>query len=508
MRKIREILRLHHEGFSTRKIAQSVAASHSTVMDILRRTAAAGFGWPLPEGVDDFALEAALYKPQRSHNVKPLPDMDWVHRELRRKGVTLQLLWLEYKRAHPDGLQYSQFCLHYKRWLEGLEAVMRQHYPAGERAFVDFAGMTIPVVNQKTGEVWQAQVFVFVLAASNYTYAEAFPSQELPFWLLGHVHAFAFIGGVPEIVVPDNLKAGVTRSCRYEPDLNRSYLELATHYGVAVIPARPRKPRDKAKAESAVQVVERHVLASLRDRTFFSLAEVNRALWEELEKLNEKPFQKLEGSRISLFESLEKPALKPLPPTEYEFAEWRKARVNIDYHVEVEKNFYSVPYQLIKQEVDVRLTATTVEILHGGRRVASHERDYHRGRFHTHPGHRPPAHRRYLEWTPERIVAWAARTGPNTARLVEAIIAAKPHPEQGYRAALGLLRLGDRYTPQRLEAAAARALAIGAHSYRSVKSILERGLDRVELEPAPPPPLVHENLRGPEYYARGEGSSC
>lgn len=502
MRKIREILRLHHERLATRAIASSVAASHTTVMDVLRRAAAAGFSWPLPEDIDDAVLEATLYKGSAPAVRKPLPDLEKLHRELRRKGVTLQLLWLEYRRDYPDGLQYSQFCLRYKTWLDGIDAVMRQTYRAGERGFVDFAGMTVPVTNRLTGEVWQAQIFIFVLGASNYTYAEALPSQELPHWLLAHVHAFEFLGGVPEILVPDNLKTGVTHPCRYEPDLNPSYLELATHYGTVVIPARVRKPRDKAKAESAVQVVERWILAALRDRRFFSLTEVNQAVQEELVKLNERPFQKLEGSRLSLFLSLDRPALKPLPAVRYEFAEWKKARVNIDYHIEVDKNYYSVPYQLIKREVDVRLTATTVEILHGGRRVASHERDYKKGQFHTLPGHRPPSHRAYLEWTPERIVAWAANAGPNTARLAEKIIAGKSHPEQGYRACLGLIRLGDRYSAERLEAAAGRALKLGARSYRNVKSILEHGLDQVELEPTPEATLVHENLRGPGYYGK------
>jgi len=507
MRKIREILRLKHEGLGPRAIARSITAAHSTVEEILRRATAAGFGWPLPEGIDDAALEAAIYKGNTPPARKTPPNMEWIHEELRRKEVTLQLLWLEYKRDHPDGMQYSQFCLHYKTWLGGIDAVMRQTYRAGERGFVDFAGITMPVVDRSTGEISRAEIFIFVLGASNYTYAEALPSQELPHWLMAHVRAFEFLGGVPEIVTPDNLKAGVTHPCRYEPDLNPSYRDLAAHYGTAIIPARVRKPRDKAKAESAVQVVERWILAALRDRTFFSLAELNRAIREELEKLNSRPFQKLEGTRRSLFESIDKPALKPLPAARYEFAEWKKAGVNIDYHIEADKNFYSVPYQLLKREVDVRLTATAVEILHAGRRVASHERDYRKGQYHTLPEHRPPAHQRYLEWPPERIVAWAAKTGPDTAQLAKKIIEGKPHPEQGYRACLGLIRLGNRYSHERLEAAAGRALKLGTRSYHSVKSILEHGLDQLELEAAPEAPLVHENLRGPGYYG-GEGSSC
>ncbi|MGE5549477.1 MAG: IS21 family transposase, partial [Bacteroidota bacterium] len=507
MRKIREILRLHHEGLGTRAIARSVDASHSTVMDMLRRAKAAGFGWPLPKEIDDTALEAALYKGNIPASKKILPDMEWIHREMKRKAVTLQLLWLEYKREHPDGLQYSQFCLRYKTWLGSVDAPMRQTYRAGERGFVDYAGMTVPVTDRSTGEVLQAQIFIFVLGASNYTYAEAAWSQELPSWLLAHVHAFEFFGGVPAIIIPDNLKAAVTHPCRYDPDLNPSYQDLANHYGAAVIPARSRKPRDKAKAETGVQIVERWILAALRDRMFFSLVELNQAIAEEIKRLNERPFQKLEGSRKTVFETVERPALKPLPATPYEFAEWKKATVNIDYHLAVDGNFYSAPYQLIRRELDVRLTATTIEIFHAGRRIASHERTYRKGQYITDPAHRPPAHQRYLEWTPERIANWAGKAGPNTAQLAKRIMEGKSHPEQGYRACLGLIRLGDRYTPERLEAAAGRALACGARSYRSVRSILEHGLDQVTLEQAPPP-LVHENLRGPGYYRDKEAPSC
>ena len=508
MRKIREILRLHSEGLSTRAIASSIAVSHSTVMDQLRRAKAAGLGWPLPEELDGAACEAMLYKGNIPSSQKRMPDMERIHRELKRKNVTLQLLWLEYKQGHPDGLQYSQFCLKYKTWLGNVDVVMRQTYRAGERGFVDYAGMTVPVTDRLTGEVRQAQIFIFVLGASSYTYAEAFWSQELPFWLLGHVHAFEFFQGVPAIVVPDNLKAGVTHPCRYEPDLNPSYQDLAGHYGTAVIPARVRKPRDKPKAESAVQVVERWILAALRDWKFFSLTELNQTIAEELIKLNERPFQKLEGSRRSVFETLDRPALKPLPATRYEFAQWKKARVHIDHHVAVDGNFYSVPYQLIKHELDIRLTAATIEILHAGRRVASHERSYRKGQPITEHAHRPPAHQKYLEWTPERIESWAGQAGPCTAQLAKKIMEGKAHPEQGYRACLGLIRLGGLYTPERLEAATGRALACGARSYRNVKSILEHGLDRVPLEPTPQPPLIHENLRGPGYYSTKEAPLC
>ena len=502
MRKVREVLRLRHElGLGLRQIARSLGLSHSTVSGYLGRAEAAGVLWPLPEDLGDAELEARLF-PGSEGQGRRRPEPDWgrVHRELRRKGVTLQLLWLEYKREHPNGYQYSRFCDLYRRWLKTADLVMRQVHRAGEKVFVDWAGLTVPVVDSATGEVREAYVFVGALGASNYTYAEASFSQALPAWITAHCRMFEFFGGVPAVVVPDNPRTAVVQSCRYEPDLHPTYREMAAHYGTAIIPARPKKPRDKAKVETAVQAVERWVLAPLRNRTFFSLAELNQAIREGIEQLNARPFQKLPGCRKGLFETLDRPALKPLPPTRYEFAEWRKARVNIDYHVEVDKNFYSVPYQLVGQEVEVRLGATTVEVFYQGQRVAAHARSSGKGRYVTEDRHRPAAHRRHLEWTPSRLVAWAGNIGPETAQLVRLLLASRPHPEQGYRSCLGLLRLARQYGASRIEAAAARALAIGALSYRSVKSILERGLDLVPL-PAEashtPAPLRHTNLRGP-----------
>jgi transposase len=505
MRKIREVLRLTlAEGLSRRQVGSALAMPYTTVADYLARARRASLGWPLPEGLDDDALEARLFTSALPPGpARPLPHWAEVHRELRRKGVTLQLPWLEYKERSPEGYQYTQFCRHYRRFERHLDLVMRQEHRAGERLFVDFGGQTLPIVDPTTGEVRQAQLFVAVLGASNYTYAEALASQALPDWIAAHVAAFEFFGACPRIVVPDNLRAGVSRAHRYEPELNRTYEELAAHYGCVVIPARPRKPRDKAKVEVGVQVAERWILAALRHRTFFSLAEANAAIRERLAWLNNRPFKKLDGSRASLFEEIDRPALRPLPARRYEFGVWKSATVNVDYHIEVERHYYSVPHQLVGEHCDVRVSITTVEVFHRGRRVASHLRSTLRGRHTTLADHMPAAHRRYAEWTPGRIVRWAEQTGPATATLAGAILASRPHPEQGFRSCLGILRLGRRYGAERLEAACARALAVHAHSYRSVESILRTGLDRQPLPAAVPetPGRRHENLRGPGYYS-------
>jgi transposase len=505
MRKIREILRLSlGEGLSRRATGAATGLPYTTVADHLARAVRAGLGWPLPDGLDDAQLEARLFataEPPPSAS-RPLPDWPTVHRELRRKGVTLQLLHMEYKERQPDGYQYTQFCRHYRTWQRRLDVVMRQEHRAGEKLFVDFAGQTIPIVDPQTGEISEAQLFVAVLGASSYTFAEALPSQALPHWIAAHVHAFAFLGGSTALIVPDNLRSGVSRAHRYEPELNRTYAEMAAHYGCAIIPARPRKPRDKAKVEVGVLVVERLVAAALRHRTFFSIDEANEAIRERLAWLNARPFKKLPGSRRSMFEALDRPALRPLPAHSYEYAIWKTAAVNIDYHVEVERHWYSVPYQLVGQRCDIRVTAGIVEVVHRGRRVASHRRSAERGRFTTDAAHMPEAHRRHAEWSPSRIVAWASRTGPATAELVAAIMASRPHPEQGFRSCLGIMHLGRRYGDQRLEAAAARALAVRAHSYRSVESILKRGLDGLPLPGSEPVTTIgdHANLRGAAYY--------
>lgn len=506
MRKIRQILRLAlGEGLSRRQVAAATGVPPATVGDHLARARLAALSWPLPEGADDAWLEARLFAPPSPpvpSELRAVPHWPTVHKELRRKGVTLQLLWLEYRERHPDGFGYSWFCQAYRRWQGHLDLVMRQEHRAGEKLFVDFAGMTLPIVDPETGEVWQAQLFVAVLGASSYTYAEALPSQALPHWISGHVHAFEAFGGCPAIIVPDNLKAGVSRAHRYEPGINPTYEEMAAHFGAVVIPGRPRKPRDKAKAENGVLQAERWVLAALRQRTFFSLAEANAAIAERVAWLNARPFRKLPGSRRSMFEDLDRPALRPLPARRYEYAEWLAAKVNIDYHVEVERHWYSVPHQLVGVRLDIRVTAGVVEVLHKGRRVASHRRSMQQGRFTTLAEHMPESHRRHAEWTPGRIVAWAERTGPATAELVAAIMAGRPHPEQGFRSCLGIMRLGRRYGEERLEAACARALAARGLTFRSVESILKAGLDGLPLPGAEPVTTLgdHANVRGAAYY--------
>jgi transposase len=513
MRKTLEILRLAHErGWSIRQIAESVGAPHSTVGDYLSRFRATGLPWPLPEALGEAELERRLFARTSSKTAtRPLPDWPTVRRELQRKGVTLQLLWQEYKQQYPNGYQYTRFCLLYRAWARQVDPVLRQEHKAGERVFVDYAGLTIDVVDLATGEARAAQLFVAVLGASNFLYAEATWTQSLPDWIASHVRMLEYFGGVPELIVPDNLKAGVRAACYYEPDVNPTYHDFAVHYGTSVLPARAYHPRDKAKVESGVQVAERWIMAPLRHQLFASLVELNRAIAPLREALNDRRFQKMPGSRRTLFHSVDLPALRPLPPERYELAEWRVATVNIDYHISVEGHLYSVPYTLVRREVSVRLTASMLEVLHQGKRVALHPRrtgEKRKGGYTTDPTHRPKAHQAHLEWTPSRLVRWGESVGTATGSVVEHILESRPHPEMGYRACLGLLSLGRRYTNARLEAACHRALDKGAVSYKSVKSILVTGLDRTPSEEEPAVlhlPRTHAHVRGADYYRQALG---
>ena len=500
MRKIKDVLRLcWGQGLSKRKAAGSCGVSRPTVDDYLRRAEAAGLSWPLPA-----ALERLLFPPAPAVPAAARGVHDWshIHRELKRPGVTLQLLWHEYRQTHPQGYQYTWFCQHYRTWRGKLDLVMRQSHRAGEKLFVDYAGMRAQVINPATGEVREAEVFVAALGASNYTYAEATWTQGLEDWIGAHVRCFTYFGGVPEVVVPDNLRAGVSKAHRYEPDINPTYQDLATHYGVAIVPARVRRPRDKAKAEVGVQVVERWILAALRHRQCFSLAELNRAIRALLETLNNRPFKKLPGTRRALYEQLDKPALRPLPVEPYEYAEWKQARVHIDYHIEVHGHYYSVPHALIKKQVDVRITAHTIECFHRGQRIASHRRSYHKAQHTTVTAHMPESHRQAGAWSPQRLGRWAAQVGPATETLIRRVLSARKHPQQAYRSCLSVLRLGKTYGNDRLEAACQRALTLGSHSYKSLESILRHGLDRQPLaeQTEAELPTDHDNIRGSTYY--------
>lgn len=504
MRKIDEVLRLKYEvGLTHREIARSCAISASTVSEYVTHAKAAGLSWPLPEGLSGEELEELLFPTRTAAEGGKIAPPDWseVHKELRRKSVTLNLLWVEYRQEQPHGYSYSQFCHHYRQWAKQLKPMMRQKHRAGEKLFIDYAGQTMPVVDPQTGAVEQAQIFVATLGASNYTYVEAQASQSLPDWIGAHVRVLSFLGGVPEVLVPDNLKAGVKSPHLYEPDLNPTYQEFARHYGVAVVPARSRKPKDKAKVEVGVQVVERWILAPLRDRTFFSLAELNQAIRELLTPLNERTMKHLGKSRRELFVELDQPALQPLPKEPYEFALWKKARVHIDYHVEFDKHYYSVPHTLAGKEVEVRATEKTVEIFHRRQRQASHARVQSPGRYSTQREHMPPAHQYVDGWSPERFLRWAEETGPQTVELIATVLDGRRHPQQAYRTCLGILGLAKRYGNSRLEGACRRALAAGIHSYKGLHNILKNKLDQLERDQPPATPLpAHGNIRGKGYY--------
>jgi transposase len=504
MRKIREVLRLRlGHGLPQRAVAHSLRLSQGTVNSYVARARRAGLGWPLPEGLADTQLEALLFPPPSpaATEQRPMPDWAVVHRELRRPNVTLALLWEEYRAGSggQDGFGYSWFCELYREWVGRLKPTLRQVHPAGERIFVDFAGHTMEVIDGASGEIHRAEVFVAVLGASSYVFAEATWTQSLPDWIAAHVSMLTFIGGVPRQIVSDNLRAGITRACFYEPLVNRTYADMASHYGTAVIPARPYRPRDKAKVEVGVQVVQRWILARLRNRRFFSLAELNQEIRALVDQLNDRPMRGWGTTRRALYQQLDRPVLGELPPTPYEYATWKRCRVNLDYHVEIEKHFYSVPFRLLREEVEARITAKTVEIFHRGKLVATHPRSPRPHRPTTLAEHMPSSHRRYRDWTHERILREAASIGGDTAALVEIILRSRPHPEQGFRSCIGILGLAKRYDAKRLDAACARALALGTRSYSSVAAILKNARDRKAADPEQPS-LLHENIRGSGYY--------
>jgi transposase len=514
MRKIREVLRLKHNGRSQREIASSIAVAVGTVCGQLRRAKEVGIGWEQAEKMTDAELEALLFRDagRGVAATRAIIDYGHIHHELHKNGVTLQLLWSEYldgvaaRGGGTKPYQYSQFCELYGAWRVRLKPSMRRVHPAGERAFLDYSGKKPRLWDRETGRAFEVELFVAVLGASNYTYAEATLTQQLRDFVGSTIHCFEYFDGVPEVIVPDQLRSAVRGPDRYEPDINATYLEMAQHYGVAVIPARPRRPKDKAKVEVAVQVVQRWILARLRNRRFFELDELNQAIWELLDELNARPFQKLEGSRDSAFAQLDKPALHPLPAVRYELSERKNRRVNIDYHIEYDGRYYSVHYERVHADVEVRATATVVEIFQGGERLASHRRSLERrGASVTDPAHRPSNHRHQV-WPPERLIGWAATFGPSVAKVIELALARYVNPEQGYRACLGLLRTAQQHGGPRMNAACERALSVGVVGgprRQYIEAILKRGLDR---EPTATPgaartsPLQHENVRGGDYY--------
>jgi transposase len=503
MRKIREALRLRASGLTTREVGDSIGVGRTSVSEYVGRAARAGLSWPLPDDLTDSALEALLFPapPPDAATTYPKPDWPHVHSELRRPGVTLSLLCEEYREAHPKAYGYSRFCELYRRWEGRLAPVMRQHHVAGEALYVDYSGATFEIMDPKTGELRQAQFFVAALGASNLTYAEATWTQGLSDWIGSHVRAFAFFGGVPATVVSDNLKSGVTKACFHDPQINRSYADMAAHYDTAIIPARPRKPQDKAKVEVAVQLAQRWIHARLRDRRFTSLTELNAAIRELLERFNNRRTRHLGASRRELFEQIERHALQPLPLEPYEFAEWRCRKVGLDYHVEIDRHYYSVPHSLLKAQVWVRITDRTVEIFHEDQRVASHARTSSNRKHTTVMDHMPSNHRAYADWTPEHLCRWATKVGPNTEALVEVIMRERKHPVQGFRACLGILRLSKGYAATEFEAAAEYALTIGAHSYGSLQSILKnKRYRRAPDRPAEEPAITHPNIRGADYF--------
>lgn len=503
VRKTREILRLKLvSGLSHRETARSLGISAGAVGKTMSRAKKAGLSWVEVSEMSELELETRLYgAPRAATHGRVKPDPAAMHLELKRPGVTLELLHLEYLAEHPGGYGYTVFCDTYREWLKRRSLTMRHNHKAGDKMFVDYSGKRPSVVNAETGEFEPVELFVATLGASSYTYAEATRTQTSKDFIASHVRALEFFGGVPTVLVPDQLKSGVVSACRYEPIAQRTYEEMARHYGSAILPARPRKPRDKAKVEVAVQVVQRWILARLRNRVFYTLEALNEAIAELLVDLNARPMKHLGKSRCELFEEIDSPALAPLPAKRFVHATWKSAKVNIDYHVEFDKHFYSAPFSLSREVIELRATFSTVEIFHRGKRVASHQRSFARGKFTTKPEHMPRAHRKHLEWTPSRLIRWGQSIGVHTGVLVEKILESKPHPEMGYRSCLGILRLAKQYGPDRLEAACARGNAIGARSYRQIASILKHNLDRVALEtPDDEEPIEHENVRGPDYY--------
>lgn len=505
MRKIRDVLRLKLDAkLSIRQISASTKVSVGAIQKLLHKTEALNLSWPLPDSLTDEQL-AKLFYPAADTKASAryqIPDWAAVHQELKRKGMTKQLLWEEYTQQYPNRCySYSQYCDRYLHWNKQQKRSMRQLHKAGEKCFIDYCGQTVPIVNHSTGEIRHAQVFVAVLGASNYTYAEATESQSLPDWLQSHVRTFEFFGGTPEMLIPDNLRSGVSKACRYDPELNPSYQQLAEHYQLAVMPARPYKPKDKAKAEVGVQIVERWILARLRHHSFFSLAEVNQCICALLEELNLKPFKQLPGNRKEAFDKLDHPALKSLPLHPYRYVAIKKVKVNIDYHIQYEQHHYSVPHQYVDEKLELHAGDQLVQLYYRQQLIASHPRKRYPGMT-TDEAHMPKRHQKHQQWTPGRLKQWASSIGPDTLKWVSQRMEEKAHPEQAYRLCLGLLSLSRQYPAQRLNGSCKIANQEGLAKLKQIKSILASNRDQLP-EPEEGTTRLsqdHENIRGPHTF--------
>lgn len=506
MVKIREILRLQSLGIGIRAIAQSCNCSRNTVREVLRTTELQNLSWPLPADLDDAALTRIIYPSvSKPASRKPEPDYQYIHEELKRPHVNLRLLWTEYKAQQPDGLAYSQFCNRYRSWAAKTKAVMHFDHKPGYEMFVDWAGTKMQVIDSETGELLDAHLFISTIGASSYPYVEAFPSESLEYWITEHVNAFRYYGGVPHLLIPDNLKTGVKRACNYDPELNKTYLELSEHYDCAIVPARVRKPRDKSSVEGTVGDASTWVAAALRHERFFSFHQLNLAVRKKLQEFSRKPYQKKDGSRESVFLEVDRPALKPLPSKAYEMATWKIATVSFNYHIEVDRMYYSVPFTYIQKKVDVRISTYAVEVYSNHVRISSHSRLHGKaGQYATNPEHMPPNHREYVEWNSDRFLAWACKIGDNTRELVQQVLASRKVEQQAYKSCFGLLKLADRYTAFRLENACMKALALRSSSYTTVNNILKNGMDQVtSAEPSSKNNVIpiHSSIRGAGYYA-------
>lgn len=505
MKKIREVLRLTYGlGLNQRQVSEGAGVSRATVQEIQGRAKVAKLGWPLNAEYTDKKLSELLFPKtyEKNPDKKVIPDWSYVAKELKQKGVTKQLLWVEYKEENPQGYQYTQFCAKYREWLKINRLSMRQNHIAGEKMFIDFSGLTIPYTNQRTGEIKKAEVFLAVLGGSSYTFAYAVENQTIPCWIYAHIKAFDYFKGTSLILVPDNLRSAVQKTCRYEPDLNPTYREFAKHYGVAVIPARAYKPKDKAKVEVAVQIAQRWILAKIRKFTFYSLHEINEAIKPLLEELNNKKMRSINSSRLELFEQYERKSLKSLPNEHFELYEWKKAKVNIDFHIQFANHFYSAPCEMVNKDVELRITKNTIEVYSDNKLIALHKRSSLIGKYSTLKEHMPQSHQKHIEWTPERILSWASAIGESTKKCFSIIIERCPHPEQGFRSCLGILRLGKNYSEIRLEAACTRALLSNQVGFKSIKNILKNNLDKIKIsdDQIETINLHHENVRGSDYY--------